>query len=194
MRIRYEFLIVLIGAFVLAGCGGGAGVGSGGSPSGATDAGDAAESPSSPADGPSAGAGDVDYESIDVCELVPLADVVSAAGGKDPDSAKHLDPSVIWDCTYRFRLADQVAPSGIDVSVELGIQADMDLYRSALGSDTQVQTVSGLGDAAFVASDGATEVALWVQSGDLTVDVSTCCALDQLPMLQSIAGLVLSRL
>lgn len=127
----------------------------------------------------------------DICALIPLEDVIAAAGAVGPGETEASN-SVPTSCRYLFRLPE--TPSQPQASASIQMLDDFELER--LGAGDRAEDVAGLGESAW-ALPFTDSYVLHVQRGDLVFSVNVASTGDdaQEPVIaRAIAELVLALL
>lgn len=109
----------------------------------------------------------------DLCALVPLRDVVAAAGGTDP-ARTEVGASAPASCRYFFNVPD---PSG-SRQASAALQMLSDFSMEKMGAGATAQDVPGLGDEAW-AKPFADSYLLYARRGDLVFSVNVSGVRDE---------------
>jgi hypothetical protein len=102
-----------------------------------------------------------------MCQLLPLADVVAATGGSNPQSAHPPIPGLVSECYYEFSQGEEQTAF---LEVDLLTTAEFTILRDALAdsSDVEVREVTGVGDGAWAAVGAPGGLDLYVLKSGLT--------------------------
>jgi len=146
MKVRIQVAVALGVALLLAACGGGAPATS--APPAGGDAEAAPTSPpAQPSSLPAASGGGLDVASIDMCQVLPRAELAALAGGTPYEGAETGGPS----CIYAIDPGDGTAELySISVVEADAIQPMVDYVRDY----EQAEWLEGIGSAAFLQESG----------------------------------------
>jgi hypothetical protein len=122
-----------------------------------------------------------DLEKVDVCRLLPGADVAKAFGGT-LEGASGNSNAFSADCTYTIRLRT--------TKTVLVYLYPPDQFAMLKEMSEKAEPVAGLGDGAFVEQDSGWYELKVLKKGDVTIDARG----DTLEEARKLAELVLARL
>ena len=109
----------------------------------------------------------------DLCALVPLRDVVAAAGGTDP-ARTEVGASVPASCHYFFSVPD--GSGARQAAAELQMLSDFRMEK--MGAGATAQDIAGLGDEAW-AKPFTDSYLLYARHGDLVFSVNVSGVRDE---------------
>ena len=132
------------------------------------------------------------WNAPNLCELVPVQDVVSAAGGTEPTRAEPGTSSPPASCRYFFDMPDPYGPRNASATLDM-ISGGFGLERTGAGS--AAQDVAGLGDEAW-ARPHTDSYLLYARRGNLVFSLNIAGVRDDArpAVARAIAEVVLAKL
>jgi hypothetical protein len=132
------------------------------------------------------------WDATNLCELVPVQDVVSAAGGTEPMRAEPGTSPPPASCRYFFDMPDPYGPRNASATLHM-ISGGFGLERTGAGS--AAQDVAGLGDEAWARAHTDSYL-LYARRRDLAFSLNVAGVRDDArpEVARAIAGVVLAKL